>query len=117
VLGTSFPIPSLLQPWGFSKVAPGVPLPLSPPTDTLVRYAHPGRVGNLLAVSLHLPAQSTGTLARRGIFFLPTFPQGPQCFPSYILFPTETLEMTYIQDSKGGFAQRRLEGIPRVHLQ
>jgi hypothetical protein len=37
---------------------------------------HPGRCGKHLAVSQHLPAQSTGTLAGFGIFFISHFSPG-----------------------------------------
>jgi hypothetical protein len=77
-VGNSFPHPSLSQPWGFSKVAGGYSpvggCPFSTPHPRRVGSAldaHLGPCGKCLAVSPHLPAQSTGT----GIFFLPTFPQ------------------------------------------
>jgi hypothetical protein len=66
---------------------PGQGLPLSPPPVVWAGMLTRGRVEKHLAVSQHLPAQSTGTLARRGIFFLPHLSPEPQP-PSFILFPT-----------------------------
>ena len=67
-----------------------------------------------LAVSPYPPAQSTGTLARLGIFFLPTFPQGPPPPPPGWWFEqrgggVRFLSKVYYKDIKGarkGDAQR-----------
>jgi hypothetical protein len=84
--GTSSPIPSLLQPWGASKVAlvgpwsgavPFQPLPLESGMITQ------GSVEKHPAVSSRPPAQSTGTLAGHGIFFLSTFSPGPLGLPLF----------------------------------
>jgi hypothetical protein len=52
-VGNSFPIPSLLQPWGFSKVAwdPQSGAAPFPPPAAWVRHAHPGPNGKVSSSS------------------------------------------------------------------
>ena len=117
-VGNFFPLPSLLQPWGFSKVALGSPVrgcPLSTPA-TWFRHAHPGPCGKASGNSacVRLPRAQELWPDVRPLFLL-TFLQGPQG-PPFILFPTSSNTFPTVFTELCSLSQCRLLSISMVTL-